>query len=714
MQSLPKNSKVDDTDSLFNFLDEGRVEPDNTSAHNTSQSEQKNQPNEGSAEVDSGRQDVSAENPFPVIRKPVSVRKSGALKAPAAGERVEPPPPLTKGERFSTRTPAESAPLDPLDTPSFDDLDKIFQDEEEDWPSSEAWVDDAPRPYVNQYHEPQSSWGRKAAYAVAALFILAGSAAILHGVPQVRDWSQSKVAMMSDLVAPMLNRDKVTNQEPVTSDSTTGFSVSENTANPTENSASISTTSGDTGSDAQKSLNTLFNEELAAIELLVEQGDFDGVDAALKTMDPFVFGYGSIEFTEIQSQVAALRDPSSATGEENDIAREPLAQDDLGALEEPIDRESSLEEARLAEQQRIVQEQAELAEAARQAELEAQEEALAKAEEARRLEQQQQAAEAEQLRADRIAQEKARAEQFRLALEERARNEQRLAEQRLEQERLEALRLEEQRLEELRTEVQRLEEQRLEELRLAEQRQEVQRQEEQRVQEQQLADQLAEEQRVLEQEQRQAQQLAEEQRLDELDRDERRRLVGEAAELSTVAPSVEEIAARQQREATRLQQLEETRQREAQQESVEVDRIVTIPATSDEDLALALAESSLQQGSSEGTIRAIADSELQQVYRQFAELESAIENRDINAVVNLTESSSVRIQQVLQVFENNVSIEAQLRNVSTLDAAGEIRGTIEITRLERVDGSVTGPPRNFDSIPILSVRNGDGWSQIRW
>lgn len=114
------------------------------------------------------------------------------------------------------------------------------------------------------------------------------------------------------------------------------------------------------------------------------------------------------------------------------------------------------------------------------------------------------------------------------------------------------------------------------------------------------------------------------------------------------------------------------------------------------------------------TARAISDSDLQQVYGQFSQLERAIEGRDVNAVIQLTERSGARIQQIMQMFENNVSIEAQLQNVSTLDARSEIQGTLQITRLVRADGSVTGPPLNLASVRLSSVRTGDEWSSIRW
>lgn len=710
MHPLPKNSKEDDTDSSFDFLNAETGEDGNKSvgeAVDPAQSDGSNAP----AMNQSGRNKFS-ENPFPVIRKPVSISKSGALKAPRANQPVEPPPPLTDALRSKKEPPPES--LQARETPDFSDLDKIFEDEQQqEWPGSEQWVndedisgreqwlddestavteqwiDDAHRPIGQQYRESGSSWGRKLAYILAFVFISAGLLATVYSVPQARQWSQDTLAKVSGLISI----DNTESEDSLAGgNSNPDLTVSENTD------GSLADASGDGEIDSRKSLYTLFNEELANVEKLVEQGDFDGVDNALQTMDPLVFGYGSTEFTEIQNQVASLREQSAITdeassiaGDQQDVEQQEQAERtaaEVLAEQEQIEAENVAEETRLAEQQRVEQEQTELAEAARQAEQLAEQEqaaSLEKEEEEKRLELERQAAEAaeaEQIRADRLAQEKARAEQFRIALEERARNEQRLEEERLEEQRLEALRVEEERLAELRAEVQRLEEQRLEEQRLAELREEELRLEEQRLAE------LREEEK-LQEEQRLARQAAEE-----------------------LAQTQEEIAA-QQREAARQQRLADARAREAQQEEQRVDTIAQPEQIPAEDLELALVESTEQQITADAA-RPIAESELQQVYRQFSELESAIESRDINAVVRLTESSGARIQQVLQMFENNVSIEAQLRNVSTLDSAGEIRGTLQITRLQRVDGSVTGPPRNFDSVPILSVRKGGGWSQIRW
>jgi len=72
------------------------------------------------------------------------------------------------------------------------------------------------------------------------------------------------------------------------------------------------------------------------------------------------------------------------------------------------------------------------------------------------------------------------------------------------------------------------------------------------------------------------------------------------------------------------------------------------------------------------------------------------------------------MQQIRQSVEKEVSIECELQNVSPLGARGEIQGTLRITRLVLDDGSVTGPRRNLGSVRLSAVRDGDGWSSIRW
>ena len=184
--------------------------------------------------------------------------------------------------------------------------------------------------------------------------------------------------------------------------------------------------------------------------------------------------------------------------------------------------------------------------------------------------------------------------------------------------------------------------------------------------------------------------------------------------------SVQDLAA-QQRQQARQQRLQEASQRAAQTGSA-ASRApaggagATTPGSpSAQDNTIARADTSGPRVSTRPSRPVpISDQDLRLVYERFTQLKEAVETRDITAVLRLTRRSGLRIQQVMQMFENNVGITASLADVSTLDSAGEIRGTLRITRLQRADGSVTGPPLNFSSVRLTSARQDDGWSNIRW
>ena len=112
--------------------------------------------------------------------------------------------------------------------------------------------------------------------------------------------------------------------------------------------------------------------------------------------------------------------------------------------------------------------------------------------------------------------------------------------------------------------------------------------------------------------------------------------------------------------------------------------------------------------------RTIGDDDLQLVYQRFIDLQQAILDEDIETMLRLTQRSVRRVQQFQQMFANSSSVEARIRNVSTSNATGEIYGTLVINKVIRDDGRVTGPAPELASIALISVREGDGWSAIRW
>ena len=112
--------------------------------------------------------------------------------------------------------------------------------------------------------------------------------------------------------------------------------------------------------------------------------------------------------------------------------------------------------------------------------------------------------------------------------------------------------------------------------------------------------------------------------------------------------------------------------------------------------------------------RPITDDDLQQVYRRFNNLETAIEDRDINQVISLTKVSGARVQHFLQIFENSQSLNAQIVNVSTRNNSETISGTLKILNITRADGSVIQPPSSLSEITLTSTRTDGQWSVIEW
>ncbi len=175
-----------------------------------------------------------------------------------------------------------------------------------------------------------------------------------------------------------------------------------------------------------------------------------------------------------------------------------------------------------------------------------------------------------------------------------------------------------------------------------------------------------------------------------------------------------------QRQQAREQRLIEAREREAALAaqaasqrpvagqnaagSVEKSQPIAVPAADPVD----------SDGQAASATRSIGDDELQTVYRRFIELQQAVSSRDINAVVGLTQRSGARVQQLMQIFENSTQIDARIRNVSTSNATGQIKGTLQINRIKRADGTFIEPPAALSAIPLSSQREGDGWSAIAW
>lgn len=112
------------------------------------------------------------DKPFPVIRKPVCVTQTGALRAPKPGDPVEPPPPLTDGVRVAPASPVNRPERAEVDFSDLDDLNLDF--DKDDWPPSDQWVDRSPHATFDNVDENKTGFIRKTGYGLAGLLIVAG------------------------------------------------------------------------------------------------------------------------------------------------------------------------------------------------------------------------------------------------------------------------------------------------------------------------------------------------------------------------------------------------------------------------------------------------------------------------------------------------------------------------------------------------------------
>ncbi len=110
----------------------------------------------------------------------------------------------------------------------------------------------------------------------------------------------------------------------------------------------------------------------------------------------------------------------------------------------------------------------------------------------------------------------------------------------------------------------------------------------------------------------------------------------------------------------------------------------------------------------------ISDDDFNFVAGKFVELKTAVANKDIDTVIALTKPSGKRIQQMLQIFENNASIQARVSNVATRNADGVIVGELKIQKLIKNSGAEATVPSNLSSISLTSERGPEGWSAIAW
>ena len=395
-----------------------------------------------------------------------------------------------------------------------------------------------------------------------------------------------------------------------------------------------------------------FKAELSSLEDLVANGDFDGATNRVNTMDRVLFGYGEPEFVELMTRIEFLR-RESATAE--------------ASSKEDTEQFAAAEAAR-AEAERLAAADAARAEAERLAAIEA----------AR--------AEAEQL----AAVEAARAEAERLAAAEAAR---------AEAERLAAAE-NETASQTTQTEARRIA---AEQAALAEAQRQLALKASAAAREAEIAERRIAERRIAE---REAAELAAAERRN-VEREAARKAAEDAARIDA-ARAAESRAARLR--AERLAAQQRTR------ELASADAVATTAAIRQQSTEVARVDldTSTIQPTSERSVQPITDNDLQQVYRRFNNLETAIEERDINQVISLTKLSGARVQHFLQIFENSQSLNAQIVNVSTRNNSETISGTLKILNITRTDGSVVQPPSSLSAITLTSSRTDGQWSVIEW
>jgi len=435
------------------------------------------------------------------------------------------------------------------------------------------------------------------------------------------------------------------------------------------------------------SLYTQFTEQLAALESLLSEGKLSEAETRLTSMDRSVYGYGQAEFEDIQQQIVRMRGGTDALEQAE------------GALVEQLEKERLAAQVKQAEEVRIA-EQARLDEEARLAALAKQAEEARVAEQARLDEEVRLAALAKQAEEARVAEQARLAEEARLAAQAKQAEEARIAEQaRLDEEARLAAQAEQ--AEEARI----AEQARLtEEARLAAQAKQAE-----------LA-RLAEQARQIEAAQlaEQARQAAAEQAVTSPSSDQ---LLLEQQAAAMLAQR-EKAAEAQRRAAVARARLAAQRAAEASAARAAREAQAARAALAEQNRLAALAQSNRAQPGLTIQPRQqntpISDADFNAVAERFVELKNAIENRDITAVIALTQQSGQRVQQMLQLFENNEAVEARVSNIRSSNADGIISGTLNIQKLIKSGGLKVDAPDNLSSIRLTSHRTNTGWSPIGW
>lgn len=681
---------------------------------------------------------------MPIIRKPVPVSESGALRAGSASS-----------------------------VPDFnDDFDFLKSDNPAQ--SHEQVSPHAPMPNAHEdlfegVHDYTDERERSLQLPMlillsTTLFVVAGAAAYWFSQNEFADLfktdpatqtSSPAVSPAATVVAPTQEVETPT-QEVVAPSQDTVEIADAASVEPAEEIAT----------PLPSSLYTQFSTQLETLEVMLAEGKLDEAEASLQAMDRSVYGYGQAEFDDIQQQIVRMRGGDDAVAQAEDALAEQIESERLAAQAQAAEEARIAEQARLAEEARLaaeakaaeeariaeqnrlaeqarldaearaaeearIAEQARLAEEARLAEqarlaeearLAAQAQAAEEAriaEQARLAEEARLAAEAQAAEAARIAEQERLAEEARLAAEAKAAEEARLAEQeRLAEEARLAARTKQAELAQLAEQAKQAEA-----ARLAEQSSQADAAQQAANADVTAAPQ-ANEQLLLEQ--RAAAMLAQREKAAEAQRRaaaaKAEREAQEQERAAAAKAAAEARAARERAASARLaaQRLETQRAAEAAAAQAARDARAAQAAR-----AAALAEQNRLAANSNREqpglsiqprqqSAPISDADFNRVAERFVELKDAIENRDITTVIALTQQSGQRVQQMLQIFQNTEAVEARVSNIRSSNADGIISGTLKIQKLVKSGGLKVDAPDNLSSIRLTSNRTSSGWSPIGW
>jgi len=407
---------------------------------------------------------------MPTIRKPVPISKSGGpLKAPKPGEPVAEPPALTApvttgkspkinnnldfldetqvhvpdlspaaGKNTAPRAEAKRAVppnnVRPLRKPEQSDEDAEIEREfsalSREKSSDEFEFDADWREGLTGHDLPEEGSRDKLvrwASWSAALLLLAGGGYYLYSSGQfdrLKSLSSDSVSIAdSPAVEPDLSLNNQVGAEAATVDNTLP-TVIDQTQNSIETAASNEVAGADESAVVepiqQSPIALKFQEQLATVEGLIDNGDLTDAQSVLTNMDRTVYGYGAVEFAALEQRILEQRSAAEQSAEAalaaeaarleaQRVAEEALAAElervELARIEaeraeaereEVLRLERQLASERLAAQRRVEQQRLE-AERAAAARLEAE-----------RLTQQRAAAEAaQQLRIEQAAERRA-------------------------------------------------------------------------------------------------------------------------------------------------------------------------------------------------------------------------------------------------------------------------------------------------------------------